>query len=101
MRGPLLWPFLLSEYAGRNPAALATLVNEYKVQLKPYPKPVLAAFGDAAGETMQELFDKGDDTTRKIASSYFKFRKQAMAWTRISTAAFAAARDAKFDYPTG
>jgi TRAP-type mannitol/chloroaromatic compound transport system substrate-binding protein len=90
-----------AEYAGRNPAALATLVNEYKVQLKQYPKPVLAAFGKAAGETMQELYDKGDDTTRKIAASYFKFRKQAMAWTRISYAAFADARDGKFDYPTG
>jgi TRAP-type mannitol/chloroaromatic compound transport system substrate-binding protein len=90
-----------AEYAGRNPTALSTLVNEYKVQLKQYPKPVLAAFGKAAGETMQELYDKGDDTTRKIAGSYFKFRKQAIAWTRISYAAFASARDAKFDYPTG
>ncbi|GAB2179226.1 TRAP transporter substrate-binding protein [Dongia sp. agr-C8] len=90
-----------AEYAGRNPAALATLVNEYKVQLKQFPRPVIAAFGTAAGETMQELYDKGDDTTRKIASSYFKFRKQAMAWTRISYAAFADARDAKFDYPAG
>ncbi len=84
-----------AEYAGRNPTALATLVNEYKVQLKQYPKPVVPAFGKAAGETMQELYDKGDDSTRKIASSYFKFRKQAMAWTRISYAAFADARDAE------
>ena len=90
-----------AEYAGRNPAALATLVNEYKVQLKQFPRPVIAALGTAAGETMQELYDTGDDTTRKIASSYFKFRKQAMAWTRVSYAAFADARDAKFDYPAG
>ncbi|HVO03263.1 MAG TPA: TRAP transporter substrate-binding protein [Candidatus Cybelea sp.] len=90
-----------AEYSGRNPAALATLVNEYKVQVTQYPKPVLAAFGKAAGDVMQELYDKSDDRTRKIAGSYFKFRKQAMAWTRISYAAFVAARDGKFDYPSG
>jgi TRAP-type mannitol/chloroaromatic compound transport system substrate-binding protein len=90
-----------AEYSGRNPGALATLVNEYKVQLRQYPKPIIAAFAGAAGKTMQEIFDKGDDGTRKIASSYFKFRKQAIAWTRISTDAFAAARDGKYDYPTG
>jgi TRAP-type mannitol/chloroaromatic compound transport system substrate-binding protein len=90
-----------AEYAGRNPSALATLVNEHKVQTRQYPKPVIAAFGKAAGEVMQEMFDKGDDSTRKIAGSYFKFRKQAVNWTRISYAAFAAARDAKFDFPNG
>ncbi|HVM83332.1 MAG TPA: TRAP transporter substrate-binding protein [Candidatus Binatia bacterium] len=90
-----------AEYAGRNPAALATLVNEYKVQLKQYPRPVMTAFGNASGAVMQDLFDKGDDITRKIAGSYFKFRKQAMFWTRTSYAAYAAARDVKFDYPTG
>ena len=90
-----------AEYSGRNPGALATLMNEYKVQLKQYPKPVIAAFASAAGKTMQEVFDKSDDGTRKIASSYFKFRKQAIAWTRISYDAFAGARDSKYDYPTG
>jgi len=90
-----------AEYSGRNPGALATLMNEYKVQLKQYPKPVLAAFASAAGKTMQEIFDKGDDGTRKIGSSYFKFRKQAIAWTRIAYDAFAGARDGKYDYPTG
>ena len=70
--------------------------------MKQYPEArVVAAFATAAGKTMQEVFDKGDDGTRKIASSYFKFRKQAIAWTRISYDAFAAARDGKYDYPTG
>jgi TRAP-type mannitol/chloroaromatic compound transport system substrate-binding protein len=90
-----------AEYSARNPGALATLVNEYKVQLKPFPKPIAAALCKTAGQVMQELFDKGDDGTQKIASSYFKFRKQALAWTRISTSAVTAARDTKFDYPSG
>ncbi|HVT52931.1 MAG TPA: TRAP transporter substrate-binding protein [Dongiaceae bacterium] len=90
-----------AEYSGRNPGALATLANEYKVQLKQYPKAVITALAVAAGKTMQEVFDKGDDGTRKVASSYLKFRKQAIAWTRISYDAFAGARDSKYDYPTG
>ena len=61
----------------------------------------MAAVAAASGKTMQEIFDKVDDGTRKIASSYFKFRKQAIAWTRISYDAFAGARDGKYDYPTG
>jgi TRAP-type mannitol/chloroaromatic compound transport system substrate-binding protein len=90
-----------AEYSGRNPGALATLANEYKVQLKQYPKAVTTAFAVASGKTMQEIFDKGDDGTRKIASSYLKFRTQAIAWTRISYDAFAGARDSKYDYPAG
>lgn len=90
-----------AEYSGRNPAAMATLTNEYKVQFKPFPASVVNALAKASGQVMQELFDKGDDGTRKVAGSYFKFRKQAIAWTRISYAAFAAARDTKVDYPTG
>jgi TRAP-type mannitol/chloroaromatic compound transport system substrate-binding protein len=90
-----------AEYSGRNPGALATLANEYKVQLKQFPKSVLGALADAAGQTMQEIYDKGDDMTRKVGGSYFKFRKQAIAWTRISYDAFAAARDGKYDYPSG
>lgn len=91
----------LAEYNGRSPAALATLINEYGVQLTEFPNEVMRAFGKASGEVMQELFDSGDDVTRRIATSYFAFRKSALRWTRISETAFANARFMKFDYPQG
>ena len=64
-------------------------------------KTVLTAFGKASGESMQELWDKGDDITKKICASYFKFRRQAVLWTRIGDQAYANARLLEFPYPTG
>ncbi|MET1027388.1 MAG: TRAP transporter substrate-binding protein [Dongiaceae bacterium] len=90
-----------AEFNGRSPGALATLVNEHKVELKQFPKSVLTAFGDASGDVMQDLIDKGDEITKRIAKSYFKFRKDAMAYTRITETAFATARDLNFRYPQG
>ena len=62
---------------------------------------MLAALGAASGEVMEELFANGDDITRRIATSYFKFRQDAMRYTKISEAAFTAARSMRFDFPKG
>jgi TRAP-type mannitol/chloroaromatic compound transport system substrate-binding protein len=92
---------MLAEFNGRSGSALATLVREHGVQLKQFPKSVLTAYGKASGELMQELYDKGDEITKKICASYFKFRKEAIAWTRISDQAYANARLLEFKYPEG
>ena len=92
---------MLAEFNGRSGSALATLVREHGVQLRQFPKSVLTAYGKASGELMQELYDKGDEITKKICASYFKFRKEAIAWTRISDQAYANARLLEFKYPEG
>ncbi len=92
---------VLAEYNGRSGPALASLVREHGVQLRQFPKSVLTAFGKASGELMQELYDQGDVTTKKICASYFKFRREALAWTRIGDQAYANARLLDFPYPTG
>lgn len=92
---------ILAEFNGRSGAALATLVREHGVQLRQFPKSVLTAFGTASGELMQELYDTGDEITRKICASYFKFRREAMSWTRIGDQAYANARLLDFPYPSG
>lgn len=92
---------MLAEFNGRSPAALATLVNEHKVQLMQFPKDVLIAFGNASGEVMQDVLDKGDELTKRIAKSYFKFLKDAKAYTKVTEAAYTAARALKFRYPEG
>ena len=90
-----------AEYYGRSPAALATLVSEYKVQLKQYPREVLLAIGTVAGETMQEILDNGTDITKRVGESYFKFRKLALQWNKVADSAYASARAMKFDFPQG
>jgi TRAP-type mannitol/chloroaromatic compound transport system substrate-binding protein len=92
---------MLAEYNGRSGPALETLIREHGVELRQFPKAVLTAFGKASGELMQELWDKGDDITKKICASYFKFRRQAVLWTRIGDQAYANARLLEFPYPTG
>jgi TRAP-type mannitol/chloroaromatic compound transport system substrate-binding protein len=62
---------------------------------------VLTAFGKASGEVMQEVYDNGDDITKKICASYFAFRKDIGAWTRISEQAYTNARLLEFKYPEG
>jgi TRAP-type mannitol/chloroaromatic compound transport system substrate-binding protein len=92
---------MLAEFNGRSGPALETLVREHGVELRQFPKAVLTAFGKASGELMQELWDKGDDITKKICASYFKFRRQAVLWTRVGDQAYANARLLEFPYPTG
>jgi len=62
---------------------------------------VLISFGQASGEVLQELLEQGDDITRQIASSYLRYRQDAMRYTRIGENAFTTARLAKFDFPKG
>jgi TRAP-type mannitol/chloroaromatic compound transport system substrate-binding protein len=92
---------MLAEFNGRSAPALASLINEHGVELKQFPKEVMEAFGKASGELMQELVDSGDDMTKKVASSFFKFREDIKAWTHISDQAFTNARLLDFPYPKG
>jgi TRAP-type mannitol/chloroaromatic compound transport system substrate-binding protein len=92
---------MLAEFNGRSPAALSSLVNEHGVQLMQFPRDVLSAMGAAAGEVMQELYENGDDITRRIASSFFRFRQDAIRYTKISESAFTNARSIRFDFPKG
>lgn len=92
---------MLAEFNGRSGPALAALVNEHGVELRQFPREVLEAYGQASGKLMRELYDQGDEITRKIASAFFKFRAEIRGWTRISDQAFANARLLKFDYPQG
>lgn len=90
-----------AEYSGRSPAALATLVNEHGVQLKKFSREVLIAFGNASSEVVKGVLDSGDDVTKRIVTSYLKYRKTTLTWTRVSEGGFLAARDLGFEYPTG
>ncbi|HEX2581314.1 MAG TPA: TRAP transporter substrate-binding protein [Dongiaceae bacterium] len=91
---------MYAEFIGRSAGALNTLITEHDVQLKQFPKDVLVAFGAAAGKVMQEVYDTGDDITKRVAGSYFGFRRDVKNWTRISELGYETARMLKFKYPS-
>ncbi|MHA1565628.1 MAG: TRAP transporter substrate-binding protein [Alphaproteobacteria bacterium] len=92
---------MLAEFNSRSAPALQTLVREHGVQLVQMPRDVLQAFGTESGKLMQETMDDGDAITKKIASSFFKARREALAWTRLSEQGYTNARLLKFAYPRG
>ena len=83
---------LLSEYTARNPAALDTLLNKHKVDMRVYPKDVLKQLRKLSEEVVSELANK-DAFTKKTYASYSKFYNQAKRWSDISQLAFLQARD--------
>ncbi len=93
--------YMLAEFNGRSAPALKKLVSEHGVKLRQFPKSVLEAFGNAAGEVMEDLVADGDAITKKIASAFFKFRAEITAWTRISDQGYTNARLLPYKYPKG
>ncbi len=83
---------MLAEYTARNNAALHTLVSKHKVELRPFPDDVLKKLAQLSEEVVKEVAAKGKDA-HKIYQSFYSFRKQVMAWHRISEQAFMRARE--------
>ncbi len=82
---------LLSEYTARNPAALDTLLNRHKVDMRIYPADVLKQLRKISEEVVADLANK-DAFTKKTYASYSKFYNQAKRWSDISQLAFLQAR---------
>ncbi len=92
---------MLAEFNARSGPSLAELVNTHGVQLRQMPNDVMTAIGTESGNLMQEIVDDGDAMTKKVATSYLQFRRQALNWTRISDQGYTNARLLPFDYPRG
>ena len=72
-----------TEYTAKNNAALDTLVNKHKVDLRRLPDDVLEKLKTLSDEVVLELAGK-NKAAEKIYASYSKFRKQVSAWHEIS-----------------
>lgn len=92
---------MASEYFERSGNALETLVRDHGVKLRQFPRSVLVALGNAAGELMQETLDNGDAITKKVVTQFLKNRTNLIRWTRIADQGYANARLLDFKYPTG
>ena len=82
---------MLAEYTARNNAALHTLVNKHKVNLRPFPDAVIKKLRGLSDEVVAEVANK-DKVSKKVYQSFLKFRNQAKAWHDVSEAAYMRAR---------
>jgi len=78
---------MLLEYTARNNAALDTLLNKHKVDMRKLPDDVLNKLRGLSEEVVQELASK-DKRAKKIYDSFSKFRKQVVDWHQISEQAY-------------
>ena len=82
---------MLAEFTARNSTALETLVNEHGVQLRKFSNEILNSIGEISKDVIHEIAEK-DPLTKKVYSSFIEFRKNSLAYTRISEEAYTLAR---------
>ncbi|UCE89476.1 MAG: ABC transporter substrate-binding protein, partial [Pseudomonadota bacterium] len=82
---------MLAEYTARNNAALHTLVNTHKVDLRALPDDVLNKLRALSDEVVAEVAAR-DKASKRVFDSFRKFRDQAKKWHDISELAYMKAR---------
>ncbi len=83
---------MLAEYTARNNAALHTLVNKHKVDLRPFPDDVLAKLRQLSDEVVAEVAAK-NKLTKEVYESFRTFRDQVMEWHKVSEQSYMRARE--------
>lgn len=83
---------MLAEYTARNNAALHTLVNKHKVDIRQFPDEVLAKLRQLSDEVVAEVAAK-DELTKQVYESFRTFRDQVMEWHKVSEQSFLRARE--------
>ncbi|HSR72392.1 MAG TPA: TRAP transporter substrate-binding protein [Kiloniellales bacterium] len=89
--------YVISEFQANNNASLETLVNEHGVTVKKFPDEVLNGLGALSGTVMTDLA-AGDALSREVMQSIIKFRKQSIAFAKVSEQAFYNARSLPFEW---
>jgi TRAP-type mannitol/chloroaromatic compound transport system substrate-binding protein len=82
---------MLAEFNARSPAALKSLLEDHKVQLRAFPDDVLRLLRTISRQVMQEKAGK-DPMFRKVLDSFSAFERDVSSWTRISDQAILATR---------
>ena len=84
--------FALAEMERLNAEALAALIERHNVQLKEFPRDVVAAARRQAADVLAEVAGRSD-MARKVHDSYAAFRARTAAWSRVSIKAVLEARE--------
>ena len=88
---------VLNEFVAKNNGALYTLVSEHGVILKKFPDEVLNSLGTLSGKVIGDLA-AADPLSREVMDSITSFRKQAIAYAKVSEQAFYNARGLPFKW---
>ncbi|TCS64239.1 TRAP transporter substrate-binding protein [Varunaivibrio sulfuroxidans] len=88
---------MYSEFNAKNGDALVTLVEKHGVKLRQMPNDVMMKIGEISGEVVRET-GQSDPLAQKVYDSFIKFRKNAIAYEKISSQAYANARLLPFKY---
>lgn len=78
---------MMLEYVARNNDALEALINEHKVDVRPFPTDVIEKLRDLSEQVVAQVV--GDDPfARKIYDSYQRFLGKSKAWYNLSERAY-------------
>lgn len=69
-----------TDYGTNHAKALKQLVAEQGVQVKMLPEDVIKAFGNAAGEVIDELRQDDDELVKRIVESFLAYRELMMSY---------------------
>jgi TRAP-type mannitol/chloroaromatic compound transport system substrate-binding protein len=70
----------VTEYDVRHPIALQELVTRHQVVVREAPRDLLIAFGNTAGQMLEELRNHQDPLVKRIADSYAAFRNRSAGY---------------------
>tara|TARA_R110002124_G_scaffold80518_10_gene213082 strand:- start:7571 stop:8668 length:1098 start_codon:yes stop_codon:yes gene_type:complete len=79
--------YALAEAEWQNASALKQLVDEFQVNVRPYPEPILEAARVATKQVMAE-FETKDDLSARIYASMNSAIERLGPWSKVSQAAF-------------
>jgi len=88
---------VLAEFNAKNIDALNILVTKYKVTLRRFSDEAMRTLGETSGDVVSEL-GTGDAVATKVHDSFIKFRRNAVAWTKVTDQAYGEARLLPFRY---
>ena len=83
---------MLAEFTARNAEALATLVNEHGVELRPFPDDVLRRLKELSEEVIREGAAR-DPLYARVYESVSAYQARTQPFIRIAEQAYLRARD--------
>ena len=84
--------YALAEMEKLNTEALVALTGQHRVQLRAFPRDVIAAARPIGTEVLADLGGRSA-VAKKVHDSYIAFREKAGAWSKISLKAVLEARE--------
>lgn len=82
----------LAEFNANNSQALATLIDNHGVKLHEFSDDIFKAMGEASRDVLATV-GNADPLTKKVYDSFSKFRKQAVAWSKLSDQSYMQKRE--------